>query len=260
MFKLFERCGASVLDNLVSLGRAFVFLIKAFFRWPNWRRVWELLIEQIYNVGTLSIVIMVVSGLFLGMVLGLQGYSILARFGSAEQLGQLVALATLRELGPVIGGLLFAGRAGSALTAEIGLMQSTEQLSSMELMGVDPYRRILNPRLWAGMIALPLLVAIFCAVAVLGGHLIGVSWLGVDAGQFWSNMQSSVSWRLDAVNGLLKSVVFGVVISWIATYQGYATVPTAEGIGKATTKTVVISSLAVLGLDVIMTSWLLKVW
>jgi phospholipid/cholesterol/gamma-HCH transport system permease protein len=172
----------------------------------------------------------------------------------------MVALSVVRELGPVISALLFAGRAGSALTAEIGLMQSTEQIASMEMMAVDPLWRVIAPRFWAGLISMPVLAIIFSAVAVFGGYLVGVEWLGVDVGQFWSNMQASVDFRLDVVNGIIKSVVFGFVCTWIAIYQGYHTVPTAEGIGRATTKTVVYSSLATLGLDFILTAMMLGGW
>ena len=255
-----EKLGQKGLLLAEHIGAAARFLYMIVIRNPRLTRLWPLIVEEIYSVGVLSLFIMIVSGLFLGMVLALQGYSILTRFGSAEQLGQLVALSVLRELGPVISGLLFAGRAGSAVTAEVGLMQSTEQLSSMELMGVDPYWRVIAPRFWAGIIAMPVLVAIFCAVAVFGGYLIGVEWLGVDAGQFWSNMQASVNFKIDVVNGLLKSGVFGCVISWIAVYQGYFTVPTAAGIGRATTKTVVYGALMVLGLDFIMTSLMMGGW
>ncbi len=257
---MLEKLGQYGMAFTERVGLAGSFLFSVIVRRPRLVRLWPLVVEQIYSVGVLSLSIMVVSGLFLGMVLALQGYSILTRFGSAEQLGQLVALSVLRELGPVVGGLLFAGRAGSALTAEVGLMQSTEQLSSMELMGVDPYWRVIAPRFWAGLVSMPILVAVFCVVSVFGGYLIGVEWLGVDAGQFWSNMQAAVDFRADVINGLLKSAVFGVVVSWIAVYQGYFTVPTAAGIGQATTKTVVYGSLVVLGLDFIMTSLMLGGW
>ncbi len=260
MRKRLERLGERGLDLTRRIGMAGEFLFAVVVRKPRLARLYPLIVEQIYSVGVLSISIMAVSGLFLGMVLALQGYSILTRFGSAEQLGQLVALCVLRELGPVVGGLLFAGRAGSALTAEVGLMQSTEQFSSMELMGVDPYWRVIAPRFWAGLISMPILVAIFCAVAIFGGYLIGVEWLGVDAGQFWSNMQASVDFHADTLNGLLKAAVFGVVTTWIAIYQGYFTKPTAVGIGQATTRTVVYGSLVVLGLDFVMTSLMLGGW
>jgi phospholipid/cholesterol/gamma-HCH transport system permease protein len=205
-------------------------------------------------IGVLSLVIILVSGVFIGMVLGLQGYTILVKFGAEQALGQLIALSMVRELGPVIGALLFAGRAGSAITAEIGLMKVTEQLSSMEMLGVDPLRRIIAPRFWAGQISLPILTLIFTGVAIYGGYMVGVQWLGVDEGSFWSNMQHSVDFREDIVNGIIKSVVFGTLVTWIAVYQGYICPPTAEGIGKATTRTVVFSSLATLGMDFILTA------
>ncbi|HBO93402.1 MAG TPA: lipid asymmetry maintenance ABC transporter permease subunit MlaE, partial [Gammaproteobacteria bacterium] len=192
--------------------------------------------------------------LFIGMVLALQGYNILNRYGSEQALGQMVALTLLRELGPVVTALLFAGRAGSALTAEIGLMKTTEQLASMEMIGVDPLRRIVSPRFWAGAICMPTLALIFSSVGVLGAYAVGVLWLGVDGGSFWSNMQNSVEWGDDVLNGVIKSVVFGVVVTWIAVFQGYDTVPTSEGISRATTRTVVYASLAVLGLDFILTA------
>ena len=243
-----------------NTGVALLFLLKIVCCRPRLRRLLPLIIEQIYFVGVLSLIIIAVSSLFIGMVLALQGYNILQRFGAVSQLGQLVTLSVVRELGPVIGGLLFAGRAGSALTAEIGLMQATEQLVSMEMMAVDPLWRIIAPRFWAGVIAMPVLIAIFCAVAVFGSYLVGVHWLGVDAGQFWSNMQASVNFRTDIVNGIIKSLLFGVVVTWVAVYQGYYTVPTALGISRATTKTVVYGSLAVLGLDFVLTSFMLGGW
>ncbi len=188
------------------------------------------------------------------MVLGLQGYTILADYGTESAVGQLVALSLTRELGPVVTALLFAGRAGSALTAEIGLMKATEQLSSMEMIGVDPLRRIVAPRLLAGFISMPLLSVIFCLVGVWGGMLVGVEWLGVHEGTFWTNMQSAVSFREDVINGVIKSAVFALVVTWIAVSQGYACVPTSEGISRATTRTVVYGSLAVLWLDFVLTA------
>ena len=187
------------------------------------------------------------------MVLGYQGYITLVRFGAAEALGTMVALSLVRELGPVVTALLFAGRAGSALTAEIGLMKSTEQLSSMEMMAVDPYKRVLAPRFLAGVIAMPLLAGIFSAVAIMGGYLVGVGALGVDGGAYWSQMQSSVDFYDDIMNGVIKSVVFGVVVSWIAVFEGYDATPTSEGVSRATTRTVVHSALAILALDFILT-------
>ncbi len=188
------------------------------------------------------------------MVLGLQGYNTLVKFGAEESLGVVVALSLVRELGPVVAGLLFAGRAGSALTAEIGLMKATEQLSAMEMMAVDPVRRVLAPRFLAGFISMPLLAAIFSAVGVLGGYFVGVGLLGVDEGAYWSQIQANVDFDDDIINGVIKSVVFGVVITWIAVFEGYDAIPTSEGVSRATTRTVVHSSLAVLGLDFILTA------
>ncbi|HNL35841.1 MAG TPA: lipid asymmetry maintenance ABC transporter permease subunit MlaE, partial [Agitococcus sp.] len=202
----------------------------------------------------MSLPIILVSGLFIGLVLGLQGYNILVTYGSEQALGTMVALTLVRELGPVVTALLFAGRAGSALTAEIGLMKATEQLASMEMIGVDPLRRIIAPRFWAGFISMPLLAIIFSAVGVIGGMLVGVDWLGIYAGSFWSNMQNSVEFYDDVLNGIIKSLVFGITVTWIALFQGYDCVPTSEGISVATTRTVVYGSLAVLGLDFILTA------
>ena len=201
---------------------------------------------------TLSIIL--VSGLFVGMVLALQGYNLLQGFGAEAALGQAVALTLVRELGPVVTGLLFAGRAGSAMTAEIGLMKATEQLSGLEMMAVDPYRRIYAPRFLAGFLALPMLAAMFSAVGVFGGYLVGVEVLGVDAGAYWSNMQASVDLFEDTGKGLIKALVFGFVVSWIAIFEGVDCIPTSEGVSAATTRTVVYSSLAVLGLDFVLTA------
>ena len=242
------------MNTLSSIGRASLVIARAIFAKPDLVSGFNRLVAQLYSVGVLSIVIIAISGFFIGMVLGLQGYTILSRFGADQALGQLIALSMVRELGPVVGALLFAGRAGSALTAEIGLMKTTEQLSSMEMMGVDPLHRVIAPRFWAGQISLPLLTLIFNAVAIIGGYLVGVDWLGVDGGAFWSNMQSSVDFREDVINGIIKSVVFGGVVTWIAVYQGLDSSPTSEGIGRATTRTVVYSSLCVLGLDFFLTA------
>ena len=210
--------------------------------------------DQIFFLGNYSLAIIAVSGLFVGFVLGLQGYYTLQRYGSAEALGLLVALSLVRELGPVVTALLFAGRAGTALTAEIGLMKAGEQLSAMEMMAVDPVRRILAPRFWGGIIAMPLLAAVFSAVGILGGWLVGVVMIGIDAGSFWSQMQSGVDvWR-DVGNGIIKSFVFGVTVTFVALYQGFEAQPTPEGVSRATTRTVVVASLAVLGLDFLLTA------
>ena len=214
----------------------------------------SLLTKQLYNVGFLSLIIITVSGLFIGMVLGLQGYNILASYGSENAVGQMVALSLVRELGPVVTALLFAGRAGSALTAEIGLMKTTEQLSSLEIIGVDPLKRVIAPRFWAGVISMPILAAIFNVVGIWGGAIVGVDWLGIHEGSFWSGIQQSVDFTNDIGNGLIKSLVFGVVVTWIAVFQGYEAMPTSEGVSRATTRTVVYASLAILGLDFILTA------
>ena len=192
--------------------------------------------------------------MFIGFVLGFQGFYTLSSYGASESLGQLLALSIVRELGPVVTGLLFAGRAGSSLTSEIGLMKATEQLDSMRMMGVNPISYVISPRFWAGWISLPLLAIIFDAFAIFGGYWVGVDWLGVDSGSFWSNMQSSVSFDRDVLNGVIKAIVFGVVVTWISVFQGYSCKPTSDGIAKATTKTVVYGSLCVLGLDFLLTA------
>ncbi|MFC0266970.1 lipid asymmetry maintenance ABC transporter permease subunit MlaE [Kushneria aurantia] len=245
--------GRRALDLLEALGRSAIFLVQSLCCLPRLQgfRLWA---RQMYFVGVLSLPIIVVSGLFIGMVIALQGYLVLSGFGADEALGQMVALSLLRELAPVVSALLFAGRAGSALTAEIGLMKATEQLSSMEMIGVDPLRRVIAPRLWAGFVSMPILTVFFSVIGIMGGYLVGVDWLGVDAGSFWGNMQNSVAFFDDVLNGMAKSVVFGLVVTWIAVFQGYDLVPTSEGISRATTRTVVFGSLAVLGLDFILTA------
>ena len=249
-----QRLGATALAVVQKIGAAGVFLYQALVAVPNLRTGFPLLVKQMYAVGVLSLIIIIVSGLFIGMVLGLQGYNILIDYGSEQALGTMVALTLVRELGPVVTALLFAGRAGSALTAEIGLMKATEQLSSMEMIGVDPLRRIVAPRFWAGFYSMPVLALIFSAVGVLGGMLVGVEWLGVYEGSYWANMQNSVEFYDDVANGIIKSVVFAAVCIWIAVFQGYDCEPTSEGISRATTRTVVYGSLAVLGLDFMLTA------
>jgi phospholipid/cholesterol/gamma-HCH transport system permease protein len=248
------------LSNLQQLGKAGLMLYGVLFQVPNIKKGFPLTVSQIFAEGVMSLLIIMVSGLFIGMVVALQGYHTLVKFGAAQQLGPLVALSVTRELGPVVTALLFAGRAGSAVTAEIGLMKATEQLSSMEMMAVDPIRRVISPRLWGGFISMPLLTMIFNVVAIYGAYLVGVKWLGLDSGAFWSNMQSSVDFHLDVINGILKSVVFGLVISWIEDYQGYEAAPTSAGIASSTTRTVVYSSLAVLGLDFVLTAMMIGGW
>ena len=254
MLNFLQRLGATGLDILTVLGRATMLWWRAIWGLPDWRNGPTLLLRQLFFVGVYSLIIIVVSGLFIGMVLALQGYTVLVRFGADQALGQLVSLALIRELGPVVAALLFAGRAGSALTAEIGLMKATEQLASMAMIGVDPLKRIVRPRLWAGMIAMPILAQIFNMVAIWGAVAIGVDWLHVDAGSFWANMQSAVEFRADVLNGLIKSIAFGAVVTWIAVFQGYDAAPTSEGISAATTRTVVYSSLAILGMDFLLTA------
>jgi phospholipid/cholesterol/gamma-HCH transport system permease protein len=249
-----RRLGEATLDVVRRLGASGIFLFQSLVALPRLRTGFPLLVQQLYAVGVLSLAIIVVSGLFIGMVLGLQGYNILITYGSEQALGTMVALTLVRELGPVVTALLFAGRAGSALTAEIGLMKATEQLSSMEMIGVDPLRRIVAPRFWAGFISLPILALIFSAVGILGGRLVGVDWLGVYDGSYWMNMQNSVEFHKDVLNGIIKSIVFGGAVTWIAVFQGYDCEPTSEGISRATTRTVVYGSLAVLGLDFVLTA------
>ncbi|MDH5435779.1 MAG: lipid asymmetry maintenance ABC transporter permease subunit MlaE [Gammaproteobacteria bacterium] len=236
------------------LGRASIFLSQVLLGLPRLILRFRLVIQQLYFIGVLSLLIIVVSGLFVGMVLGLQGYNTLVDFGAEESLGVMVALSLVRELGPVVAALLFAGRAGSALTAEIGLMKATEQLSGMEMMAVDPLPRVIAPRFVAGVISMPLLAAIFSAVGVIGGYFVGVGLLGVDTGAFWSQMQAKISWSDDILNGVIKSVVFGVVATWIAVFEGYDAIPTSEGVSRATTRTVVHTSLAILGVDFVLTA------
>ncbi|MGB0466322.1 MAG: lipid asymmetry maintenance ABC transporter permease subunit MlaE [Pontibacterium sp.] len=254
MLDLLARLGRTGIGKLEAFGCAGIILMQSLIARPAPLQMFPLLVKQIHFVGVLSLIIIVVSGLFIGMVLGLQGYTILVDYGSEQAVGQMVALSLVRELGPVVTALLFAGRAGSALTAEIGLMKATEQLSSLEMIGVDPLRRIIAPRFWAGFICLPILATIFSLVGILGGAFVGIDWLGIYEGSFWSNMQNSVDFREDVVNGLIKAVVFGFVVTWIAVFQGYDCTPTSEGISEATTKTVVYASLSVLGLDFILTA------
>ena len=239
------------LADIGSAARLFVHLVAL--AGPTLAR-FSLVRDQIYFLGNRSLAIIAVSGLFVGFVLGLQGYNILQRFGSSEVVGMMVALSLLRELGPVVTALLFAGRAGTSLTAEIGLMKAGEQLSAMEMMAVDPVRRILAPRFWGGVIVMPLLAAVFSAVGVLGGWVVSVPMIGVDPGAFWSQMQSGIDLWADLANGVAKSVVFGVAVTFVALLQGWRAKPTADGVAQATTRTVVMASLLTLGLDFLLTA------
>jgi len=241
------------VDSLVLLGRYARFVARLLAETPRALLRFGLVVEQVYKSGALSLVIIMLSGLFVGMVLGLQGFDLLERFGSEESLGTAAALGLVKELGPVVAALLFAGRAGTALASELGLMRATDQLSAMEMMAVDPVRRVVMPRFLGGVVAMPLLAGIFSMIGIFGAQLVGVQMMGVDSGQFWSQMQGAVE-RGDVMEGVVKSCVFGVACSAIAVYEGYHSVPTAEGVGRATTRTVVISSVMVLLLDYMLTA------
>ncbi|MDT8388041.1 MAG: lipid asymmetry maintenance ABC transporter permease subunit MlaE [Thiogranum sp.] len=254
MLNVIRQVGRNSIRFFTKLGRSVLFLLKTLAGIPSVLRRPHLLVSQLLSVGVLSLLIIAVSGLFVGMVLALQGYNTLVGFGAEESLGVIVALSIVRELGPVVTALLFAGRAGSALTAEIGLMKATEQLSGMEMMAVDPMHRVIAPRFLAGFLSMPLLAAVFSAVGVYGGFFVGVGLLGVDDGAYWSQMQAAVDVSEDVLNGVIKSLVFGFVVTWIAVFEGYDAVPTSEGVSRATTRTVVHGALAVLGLDFVLTA------
>lgn len=257
MLNQLQAVGKVGLEQVQSLGRAGTFLLGSVMWGGPGSAGFRDLIKQIYSIGVRSLSIIIVAGFFVGMVLGLQGYTILSDFGSEAALGTMVSLTLLRELGPVMTALLFAGRAGSALTAEIGLMKATEQLSAMEMMGVDPLKRVITPRIWGGFIAMPILALLFSLVGIWGGAYVGIEMLGVDEGAYWGNMNASVGFYDDVIKGVIKSLFFGLVVTWIAVYQGFDSIPTSEGISKATTQTVVIASLSVLGLDFILTAIML---
>ncbi|MDD2884610.1 MAG: lipid asymmetry maintenance ABC transporter permease subunit MlaE [Dechloromonas sp.] len=250
--------GHGTVDRIWRLGFATRFFFAVLRHSGMAFRRLPLMMREIYFSGVLSLLIILVSGLFVGLVLGLQGYETLQRYGSTEALGVLVALSLTRELGPVVAGLLFASRAGSSITAEIGLMKTTEQLKAMDIMAVNPLARVVAPRFWGGVIAMPLLAAMFSAMGVLGGWLIGVVFIGVDDGAFWSQMQASVDFRYDIVNGVIKSIVFGFAVSLIAVFEGFDSVPTAEGVSRAITRTVVTSAMAILALDFVLTSLMFR--
>ncbi|MCB1948585.1 MAG: lipid asymmetry maintenance ABC transporter permease subunit MlaE [Burkholderiales bacterium] len=253
-----QRVGHSTIEGIRRLGHATRFFLLVLLKSGTSLRRFNLVIRELFYVGVLSLIIIVVSGLFVGMVLGLQGYETLQKYGSESAVGTLVALSLVRELGPVVAALLFASRAGSAITAEIGLMKATEQLSAMGMMAVDPVARVVAPRFWAGVISMPLLAAIFSVMGVFGGYLVAVVFIGVDAGSFWSQMQSNVDFRIDILNGFIKSCFFGVAVTAIAVFEGYDSPPTAEGVSGATTRTVVTSSLVILGLDFILTAFMFR--
>ena len=252
------RLGAGAVQILFNLGAGARFFVEMVLASGICLRRPGLVMREIYVIGVLSLVIILVSGLFVGMVLGLQMYDTLERFGSGNIVGMVVALSLVRELGPVLSALLISSRAGSALTAEIGLMKTTEQLTAMEMMAIRPVARVVAPRFWAGVISVPLLTSVFNVVGIFGGYLVAVQLLGVDPGIFWSQMQESVDFRLDVVNGIIKSVFFALAIIYIAVFQGYHATPTAEGVSRATTQTVVRSALVVLGMDFVLTAFMFR--
>ncbi|ALG67858.1 lipid asymmetry maintenance ABC transporter permease subunit MlaE [Beggiatoa leptomitoformis] len=254
MLDQFQQIGSQTLALFERLGRSVLFMLHLLSGLPSLLLRPRLVVMQLYSVGVLSLSLILVSGLFVGMVLGLQGYNILVNFNATEMLGVMVSLSLLRELGSVLTAILFAGRAGSALTAEIGLMKATEQLAAMEMMAVNPYHRVMAPRFVAGVLAMPLLAAMFNMIGIFGGHLVVVNLLGVDSGSYWSQMQSTVELYDDIFNGLLKSFVFGIAVTWIAVFEGYDCLPTSEGVSRATTRTVVYSALATLALDFMLTA------
>ena len=257
--KFIANIGFAMRSFLANLGHGAVLFVRLMRLFGVTMRRFGLVRDQIHFLGNYSLAIIAVSGLFVGFVLSLQGYYTLQRYGSSEALGLLVALSLVRELGPVVSALLFAGRAGTSLTAEIGLMKAGEQLSAMDLMAVDPVQRILAPRFWAGVITMPLLAAVFSAVGIIGGWMVGVLMIGVDAGAFWSQMQGGVDVWKDVGNGVVKSIVFGVTVTFVALLQGYEAQPTPEGVSRATTRTVVVASLAVLALDFILTAMMFSI-
>lgn len=249
-----QKLGAGGIHAFERIGRGTLFLFQTIAGIPSLFVHFRLIVQQLYSVGVLSLAIIVISGLTVGMVLGLQMYNTLVDYGTEESLGPVVALSLVRELGPVLTALLFAGRAGSALTAEIGLMKATDQLSGMEMMAVDPVKRVVAPRFLAGFVSMPLLAAMFSAVGILGSYFVGVGLLGVDDGAFWSQMREKVDLVDDIFNGVIKSVVFGFVATWIAVFEGYDAIPNTEGVSRATTRTVVHTAFAVLGLDFVLTA------
>lgn len=254
MIQSIQHLGKITRGSFTKLGRSTFFLLHTLTGIMTLLPRPRLLLNQLYSVGVLSFLIITISGLFVGMVLGLQGYNILSDFGAEETLGVMVAASLVRELGPVVSALLFAGRAGSALTAEIGLMKATEQLAGMEMMAVDPIKRIISPRFLAGLLSMPLLASLFSMVGIIGGQMVGVGLLGVDDGAYWSQMQAKLDFQDDIINGVIKSIVFGFVATWIALFEGYDCIPTSEGVSRATTRTVVNSAFSILGLDFILTA------
>jgi phospholipid/cholesterol/gamma-HCH transport system permease protein len=258
VLKSVRNIGHAAVETIWRIGYAARFFTLILLNSGSSFSRFRLTVKELYFTGVMSLIIILVAGLFVGIVLGLQGYEILKRYGSESALGSLVALSLLRELGPVLAALLFAGRAGSAMTAEIGLMKASEQLAAMDMMAVSPIARVVAPRFWAGVISMPILATIFSVMGVFGGYLVGVVYIGVDEGSFWSQMQGSVEFTHDVLNGVFKSFVFGVAVTVISVFEGYDAPPTAEGVSRATTRTVVQSSLIILLLDVVMTAFMFR--
>jgi len=259
IIKTLQGLGHRMVERIWRLGAgARLFFLTIAYSAESFKR-FHLTLREIYSTGVMSLLIVIVSAFFVGMVLALQGYNTLQKYGSSEAIGVLVSLSLVRELGPVVTALLFAGRAGTAITAEIGLMKTTEQLSAMEMMAVNPIARVVAPRFWAGVISMPVLATLFSMVGILGGYIVAVPLIGVDEGAFWSQMQANVDFQSDIVNGIIKSLVFGIACTMIALFEGFDAPPTAEGVSRATTRTVVISSLTVLGLDFVLTSFMLVI-
>ena len=258
MIRAIRNIGARGIETIWRAGAMtrFFFLVLMH-SGMSFRRI-GLTVREIYFSGVMSLVIIMVSGLFVGMVLGLQGYETLQKYGAEETMGVLVALSLVRELGPVVTGLLFASRAGSAITAEIGLMKATEQLKAMDMMAIDPVARVVAPRFWAGVISLPLLAIMFSAMGIFGGYLVAVMYVGTDPGVFWSNMQAAVDFRYDIFGGIIKSIAFGFAVAIIATFEGFDANPTAEGVSLATTRTVVTSALTILAIDLLLTAFMIR--
>lgn len=258
MKQVIQKLGSQTIDIVWRGGAMMRFFLLILVHSGMSLRRFRLVIREIYFAGVMSLVIIMVSGLFVGMVLGIQGYETLQKYGAAEQMGVLAALSLVRELGPVVSALLFASRAGSAITAEIGLMKATEQLKAMDMMAVDPLARVIAPRFWAGAISMPLLAALFSVCGIFGAYLVAVILTGIDPGVFWGNMQSAVDIRYDIMNGVVKSVVFGTAISTIATFEGFDAEATAEGVSAATTRTVVTAALSILALDLMLTAFMIR--
>ncbi len=258
LVKSLRAIGHRAVKSVWRVGYATRFLFLTLLQSGTGFRRFHLIVKEMFASGVMSLVIIGVAGMFVGMVLGLQGFETLKRYGSESALGSLVALSLVRELGPVLAALLFASRAGSAMTAEIGLMKATEQIAAMEMMAVNPIARVIAPRFWAGVISMPLLAALFSAMGVFGGYVVGVVLIGVDEGSFWSQMQSAVDFQHDVLNGVIKSFVFGLAVTLLALFEGYDAPPTAEGVSGATTRTVVQSSLAILMLDFILTAFMFQ--